>query len=169
MLANGRSADNDGDHVRIRKLVSRAFSEASLQEQEPLIQEHIKAWLNQLASRTEKSPTNTIDFSYWSDILTFDILSDLTYGEPFGSIESGEWAGFTKQMMRGSKLNPAILASWDYAPLMWLLKAIFALPKTQALLEGDRVEQEGKLIRRRAKGSEARKDFMTYVCSPFCP
>lgn len=54
----------------MRKFLSNAFSDRSLKEQEHLI-------------------AGGIDISIWFNLLTFDIIGELAFGESFGGIRSG--------------------------------------------------------------------------------
>ena len=47
-------------HVRQRRLLSHAFSEKALREQESILQLHVNKLLNQLSSRCETGPVNVV-------------------------------------------------------------------------------------------------------------
>ena len=48
------AAANDTDHARIRRLLSHAFSEAALREQEPLLNSYFDLLVNKLYSRSQE-------------------------------------------------------------------------------------------------------------------
>ncbi|KAF2755430.1 cytochrome P450 [Pseudovirgaria hyperparasitica] len=154
---------DDGEHSRLRRLVAHAFSETALREQEPLIQSHIHGLVQKIRSVIDVDPETHFDMSKYFDLLSFDIITDLTYGESFDGVRTGETNQLLKDLYQGSKLNPILLTSWDYAPLMWLLKFLFSLPKAKELQEGEEKGQKDRMNRRRAKGTDAKKDFMSYI------
>ncbi|KAH6684785.1 cytochrome P450 [Halenospora varia] len=83
----------DGDHTRLRRLFAHAFSDRGLKAQEPLIKEHV----NLLVSRLEEcrirqrdnptSPDSVIDMAAIYNFTTFDVMSDLSFGEPLGLLQ----------------------------------------------------------------------------------
>ncbi|KAI8454518.1 cytochrome P450 [Phakopsora pachyrhizi] len=80
------------DHARKRKLISAAFSPKNIVEFQPLVSAHllkfVKQW-DKLAAKSLSGERTTINCLPWMHYLTFDIVSDLAFGEPFGMIESG--------------------------------------------------------------------------------
>lgn len=84
---------DDENHSRGRRVLSHAFSEKALAEQETLIQKYA----NQLIDRLKEVTSSTKepqDFCKWYNWFTFDIIADLLFGEPFGMSEmNGRRAG----------------------------------------------------------------------------
>lgn len=81
-------------HARQRKLVSHAFSNAALQEQEPTLQHYINTMMQMLRERAfSKSPSEpvTMDAKSWFSYVAFDIIGDLTLGQSFGCLEQQEF------------------------------------------------------------------------------
>ena len=75
---------NQVDHARMRKLFSHAFSEKGLREQEPLVRGHVDDFITALREEAVKGPLNMVS---WFSYITFDIVSDLGFAEPFGCVE----------------------------------------------------------------------------------
>lgn len=80
---------NDEAHSRTRRTLSHAFSEKALQEQEPLLQEYVDQLVNGL-KRSAAAGKGTPDMTAWYNWTTFDIISDLLFGEPLGSLQRNE-------------------------------------------------------------------------------
>ncbi|KAF2819605.1 cytochrome P450 monooxygenase-like protein [Ophiobolus disseminans] len=71
---------NDEDHSRMRRTLAHAFSDKALREQEPLIQQYVDLLVHRLSEHaTEDKP---VDIMRWYNYTTFDIICDLTFGEP---------------------------------------------------------------------------------------
>jgi cytochrome P450 len=69
-------ADNV-NHARQRKLISHAFSDKALREQEPLLKGHVKTLIEQL-SKVAAGDRGVADLVRWYNFTTFDIMvSDL--------------------------------------------------------------------------------------------
>lgn len=78
--------DNDEDHSKNRRLLSHAFSDKALQEQEPLIQKYVDQLVDRLKEVTSKD-SRPVDMTKWYNWITFDIVADLLFGEPFGCLQ----------------------------------------------------------------------------------
>lgn len=72
------------DHAKRRKLVSQAFSYKALQECVPFIHNVGLTFVQKLDILCETG--RVIDILCWFNYLTFDVLSDLTFGKPIGMI-----------------------------------------------------------------------------------
>lgn len=85
-LASSRDPEQ---HSRMLKLLSSGFSSKALLEQEDIIQEYIDVLISQLdVYATEKSA----DMTQWYNFAAFDIVGDLSFGEPFGSLMTRMWS-----------------------------------------------------------------------------
>lgn len=71
----------------MRKYLSRAFSDKSLQDQEYLVQEMVDLFIDRIGAHGAKE--GGINMVMWFNLLTFDIIGSLAFGEPFGGLESG--------------------------------------------------------------------------------
>lgn len=74
-------------HGDMRRYLSQAFSDRALGEQEDLICESINRFIELLPTRGDR-----YDIGKAYEMLTFDIIGDLAFGETFGAIESGMFA-----------------------------------------------------------------------------
>jgi cytochrome P450 len=81
------SERNVEKHARMRYYLSHAFSEKSLAEQEDLISETCDKFVSLLAPRG--SGIKGYDISKGYEMVTFDIIGHLAFGESFGGVESG--------------------------------------------------------------------------------
>lgn len=71
----------------MRKLLSHAFSQRSLIEQESLVSTAVDRFINKIGS--VGGSDEGLDITKWFNIMTFDIIGDLAFGETFRGIESG--------------------------------------------------------------------------------
>ena len=65
-------------HARQRKLVSHAFSDKALREQEDLLKGYAELLVHQLKAKVADDATYTTDLRQWYNCTTFDIMADLT-------------------------------------------------------------------------------------------
>ena len=69
---------NAADHARMRRIFAHAFSDRALKLQEPLF----LTYVNNLIAKLREDPTAKQNMVQWYTYTTFDVMSDLTFGEP---------------------------------------------------------------------------------------
>ena len=74
-------------HGPVRRLTSHAFSAKALTEQEDIVQDYIDLFIKQINNHATEQPEEMVK---WYNFTTFDIIGDLAFGEPFGSLQDGK-------------------------------------------------------------------------------
>ncbi|KAL8826308.1 MAG: hypothetical protein Q9191_003879 [Dirinaria sp. TL-2023a] len=100
------------NHGRQRRLISHAFSERALLDQESIIVGHIDYFIQRLQEERQldigTSPTSgTVDIRTWFNYLTFDITGDLMFAETYGCLENDElhpWVALIFNTIKGVTL-----------------------------------------------------------------
>ncbi|ORY67304.1 cytochrome P450 [Pseudomassariella vexata] len=121
------------DHRRYRRLLAHAFSAQGLR------------------------PVNVVDWLSW---VTADIIGDLTFGEPFGSLDTAmehEWTGFAANILKPATVI-LILKSWGVLDALWLL-----IPKSAMKAGEDHKKWIAERVQRRVNLGKERGDFLDYV------
>ncbi|KAJ7176136.1 benzoate para-hydroxylase [Mycena crocata] len=77
-------------HARKRKMVSHAFSNSALQQFVPLIHPTLDKFIIRMDKMCKTG--EYFDALDWFQYFTFDVLSDLAFGEPIGMLEHGSHA-----------------------------------------------------------------------------
>ena len=148
------------DHSRMRRILSRGFSAATMQKQEPLIKRYVDQLIWELSKRCNGGKT-LVDIEAWFSFTAFDIIGDLTFGESFGSLDSGghhPWASLIFETTRFVILaNCLKRINRIFLPVLLLIT-----PKGfgKKLRENQRLT-EAKIAKRRALGANARPDYMS--------
>jgi cytochrome P450 len=75
-------------HAQMRRHLAHAFSDRSLSEQEALVAETVDKFVRVVGERGGRK--GGFDISKGLEMMTFDIIGDLAFGEVFGGVESGE-------------------------------------------------------------------------------
>ena len=70
----------------IRRNFSSAFSDKALRELEPIMTQYFDLLIKRLHERCMEP----VNFVHWYNFTTFDIVSDLTFGESFGCLEKSK-------------------------------------------------------------------------------
>lgn len=154
---------NHEEHARYRRLYSPGFSARSLREQEPLIQGYVDMFISGLRRLCEQSEI-AVDMVQWFNFVTFDIIGDLAFGEPFGCLENGatDWL---------AKLNQIEEAQMQFRIIQHIpLLSRFARQIVNAMVPSDAVKgSEGhrklteEKVRRRVDNNVSRPDFMDHI------
>ncbi|KAF2035277.1 cytochrome P450 [Setomelanomma holmii] len=154
---------NHEEHARYRRLYSPGFSARSLREQESLIQKYVDMFVGGIGRACEQGET-LVDMVQWFNFVTFDIIGDLAFGEPFGCLENGatEWL---------RKLNQIEEAQMHYRIIQHIpLLRPYAMQIINSMLPSDAVKgQDGhrklthEKVKRRVENDASRPDFMEHI------
>lgn len=78
----------DIHHARQRRALAHAFSKQALLEQEPILKGYVDLFVKRLKEMAHKGEhANMVS---WFNFCTFDIIGDLSFGEPFGCLQEGK-------------------------------------------------------------------------------
>lgn len=107
-----------GNHALIRRQLSHGFSDRTLRDQESIVKGYVDLLIQQLRERcipvnktdSEKEKLlrskTAFDLRHWYNFTTFDIIGDMAFGEPFGSLETGQESELVKNIERGLASQP---------------------------------------------------------------
>ena len=94
------SAD-DQNHGRQRKILSHAFSDKALKEQEPLLKKWSSLMRKKLSERADGK--GHLDMLKYYNCTTFDIMGDLTFSEGLNMLEDSEYSPWVKTIFASIK------------------------------------------------------------------
>lgn len=154
---------NHEEHARYRRLYSPGFSARSLREQEPLIQGYVNMFVRGLVRACEHGET-PVDMVQWFNWVTFDIIGDLAFGEPFGCLENGA----TDWLLKLNQIEEAQMRFRVIQHIPFLYR--YARQIIEIMLPSDAVkgaEGHRKLthdkVSRRVNNNAYRPDFMEHI------
>lgn len=106
-------SSDDANHARQRRVLSHAFSDKALKEEEPLF----KRWAGLLIVKLKALAfTNVpVDICAFYNFTTFDIMGDLTFGESL-------------HMLEGSEYSPWVATIFGSIKSMTRLRAVRLIP-----------------------------------------
>ncbi|GFF58286.1 probable sterigmatocystin biosynthesis P450 monooxygenase stcF [Aspergillus lentulus] len=151
-------SSNDADHTRFRKSLSHAFSARGLQAQEPFINTYVDKLIAQL-KEVAKSQLPA-DMAKWFNLITFDIIGDLAFGEPFYGLESTQYHHWVATIFESVKLFPFVKMKDTY-PTVFNLVSLF-VPKRLLEAQKEQIAHAREAVKKRLHNSSAynRGDFM---------
>lgn len=149
---------NEGheQHSRLRRTMAPGFSEKSIRDQEHIIRSYVDLLLKRLWERCNDG--QPVDISDWFNYTTFDIIGDLTFGEPFGCLMGSNYDEWIKSIFNSIRLG-TIVQALSFRP--WLKRIVLLLaPKgLQAQHKRQQLNTEAKM-RRRIAATQNRVDLM---------
>ncbi|VUC36388.1 unnamed protein product [Clonostachys rosea] len=151
---------NREDHKRMRRLISHAFSEKALRGQETVMSQYIDLFITKMSEYAQSG--QKLDIVKWYNFTTFDLIGDLSFGQPFGCLESGgyhPWVSMIFDDVRFSALAPIVKRHPILKPLTRLFVPRGLMEKSK---EHFKLTQETTL-NRVASGNIEREDFMSYI------
>jgi cytochrome P450 len=128
------NADHE-EHQRIRRALSHGFSDSSMRNQEPLITKYVKLLVERLRQESNGSQ-QAQNMAAWYNWTTFDLASDLVFGESFHCLETVNYHPWVAYILKAIRFHAVILAL-GYSGLSGLVQMIhkfggfFALSKIQ--------------------------------------
>jgi hypothetical protein len=75
------------NHDRMRRLITHAFSDKAMREQEPIIQKYVSLLMDKLHERAGSK----IDIVAWLNFTTFDLMGDLAFSESFHCLAESKY------------------------------------------------------------------------------
>ncbi|KAK2005212.1 cytochrome P450 [Colletotrichum eremochloae] len=145
------------EHSKQRRILSHAFSAQAMAEQEYMIRGYIDKLFAGLR-RTSQNGTQLVEMTSWLNWLTFDIIGDLAFGEPFGCLDDKSyhsWVSITFDRVKFIRLKTEIER---LGPLFRMMEGflIGGLIKNS----GHSVELSTLRVRKRLDSGTDRPDFI---------
>ncbi|KAL5118224.1 hypothetical protein ACEQ8H_003896 [Pleosporales sp. CAS-2024a] len=156
----------DAHHARQRRALAHAFSKQALLEQEPILRDYVDLFVAKLRDMAhEGKAANMVS---WFNFCTFDIIGDLSFGEPFGCLREGEgsesanWVVLIYESIKAGAIEQATRrfakpGSLSQRFLMWCIPSIIRERRARHLRNSTE-----KTLRRMATKTEHR-DFLWYI------
>jgi len=151
----------DADHSRMRRLLSHAFSDKALREQEPLVQCYIDSLISGLQKQIDGPAKGRIDFVDWFNWTTFDILGDLSFGESFNCLKDTHYHPWVANVLDSIKEVVFSSVTLRFPPLRRLLGLYVPKSTVQAQEKIHSLAREK--VDRRIKNQTTRPDFLSYI------
>ncbi|KAJ6019382.1 Averantin hydroxylase [Penicillium canescens] len=143
-------------HAQLRRAILPAFSERALREQESFFQLYAGKLTAQLSRVCKSGPQ---DMVRWYSFTTFDIVSDLAFGEAAGCLDNADSPWLAVLGLRAKSLVWLQFTVY-YGLYHWIA---WITPKYMLQARQKHIELCGEKIRRRLQLKEDRKDFMSYI------
>ncbi|KAI3228057.1 hypothetical protein DTO012A7_6640 [Penicillium roqueforti] len=151
------SERNPRVHSRMRKSLTPAFSTEALVEQESIVQSCIDGFIEKVGERGTRE--EGLDLSKWFEMLAFDIVGEMAFGESFHCIENGKphhWS----EMVTSHVFIATLVDNLRRYPLFNYI-GVFILPKLTFSVRNRHSQFSRDKVARRLESQSSRKDFLT--------
>ncbi|KAK6852413.1 Cytochrome P450 monooxygenase alt3 [Apiospora arundinis] len=164
------SAPHD-KHARLRRAVAPAFSERALREQEGFLQLYTGKLMEQLrrccragagAGAGDGGRSEPQDMMRWYNLLTFDVMSDLAFGQAMGCLDNADQPWL---QILGARTKSIV---WYQVLIYYGLDRWAGLFTPRSMMEARQKHVQmttAKVTRRiqQQQNNEDRKDFLSYL------
>ncbi|KAJ5548037.1 hypothetical protein N7513_005271 [Penicillium frequentans] len=120
-------------HSNRRRLLATPISDSSLSKHEPLISSRINLAIEKIAQEMDSRGVADV-FKWWLFMAT-DVIGELTFGESFQMLESGEKNQYTKDLESLSSLQPIRTTFPNMVDLARRLPCQFSIAPAQSQIE----------------------------------
>lgn len=158
---NSMIAANEADHSRERRLISHAFSDKALREQEYIIQQYADLLVQRLHEQIKGEAHGKVDMVRWYNYTTFDVIADLTFGESFHCLRDQDYHPWVSMAFQTVK-SFGLISIKRYFPFWAKIVNMF---EAQAALNFRRefFAFVDKKIASRLSMDMTRPDFMSFI------
>ncbi|EZF31052.1 hypothetical protein H109_05539 [Trichophyton interdigitale MR816] len=124
------------ENVRYRKIITPAFSENAIREQEPILQHFVDGLIKGLGNRSGKAqfpdPEGIVNIAAWYNFAVFDILTRLCFGEEQGCIVRGDYDPWLQALYEGLLMSHFVQAAHRLRPYHIILERCIPSSLTKA-------------------------------------
>ncbi|CAG8984173.1 hypothetical protein HYALB_00008175 [Hymenoscyphus albidus] len=147
-------------HASTRRALAAAFSVKSLRDQTGIVVKYVDQFVEQL-ERLGNTPEG-VPMEEWYNWLTFDIIGDLTFGEPFGAIEAAKTPPWIRSL-QGLIYMTAYMDTMVRFPLVQKVLPLFTSRLREVKqLSVDHFESTHAKVQRRLQQENNRDDFFSH-------
>ncbi|UPX09963.1 uncharacterized protein EKO05_0000639 [Ascochyta rabiei] len=154
---------NEADHARLRRNLSHAFSDKALRSQESLITSYVDLLIHKLSEHAENCAP--VDIMRWYNYTTFDIIADLSFGEPLYCLRDSEYHMWVNMVFSSLKGIPTIAIRNKYLVFRWLDKLRGLFTDTQVAVRARKqfFDMASARVSTRLEKETSRPDFFTFI------
>ncbi|KAH8880467.1 cytochrome P450 [Thozetella sp. PMI_491] len=161
-------------HALLRRLLAPGFSEKTMRGQEPIIGSYIDLLMHQLhkqcvvrqidtmdengkkKANLQVGAPKSLDLTNWYNWTAFDVIGDLTFGEPFGCLERGAYDPFVGQL----NITGTVAAIISAAKYMGLEPIVFPVLRFFIIKRRPMQVEMADKLRKRMALKEERPDLI---------
>lgn len=146
----------------MRRLMAHAFSDKALREQETLLHTYADLLVQKIHKQLVEGKTSKIiDLVRWYNYVTFDLIGDLSFGEPFNCLRDDQYHWWVSLMLDAVKVSGYLKIPHFY-PFLRPLGTLL-IPKRLVKRRDAVFQQTVDMVSRRLQRQIERPDFTSYI------
>ncbi|KAH7028652.1 cytochrome P450 monooxygenase [Macrophomina phaseolina] len=147
-------------HRRMKQTLTAAFSTKALLEQESIVRGCVDQFVTAVGRASDASPAgNGVDVTKWYEMLAFDILGEMAFGESFNCISDGK-PHFWQQLILEHIFFVTVLDNLRRYPVVARIGKLL-LPRFTVSIRDKHSGYSRDKVARRLAADSGRKDFLT--------
>ncbi|KAI5921541.1 cytochrome P450 [Camillea tinctor] len=150
------------DHSMQRKSLSHAFSSKSLRDDEYVVQKYVTLFIEQLG-KLGAPGTEGINLSEAFNWITFDVIGDLTFGEPFNAVVEGKPNFWISLILDATYFAMVSMAAKRIFALKLMLPFIMLKDAKEHFKTHRKLTDEKLQKRIKQGGNRDREDFFAHI------
>ena len=150
-------------HTRQRRILSHAFSDRALRQQEDILKHYTDLLINKLHAQVKSSgtPSAVVDITRWYNFTTFDTIGDLLFNDPFHSLENSDDHPWVAAVFNGVKYQHLLTGFHFFPPMASIVSRM--MPKSLREKARQHFEWSHDKITKRIQSETKRPDFLTFI------
>lgn len=153
------TVSNAADHVRYRRQINPAFTTKAFNDQEPSISAHVDLLMKRLHQRCDEGPQ---DMLRWANLLFFDIIAYLTFGESLHGLQSENYHPWLEGFFGTTMKMVTFQRAMGRLPYLSRLFRVL-MPRTLVKQQTKHEDFVRDNVNSRISDISDRKDFMSHV------
>lgn len=113
------------EHGRMRRIFNPAFSDRALKQQEPLFTKYVNQLVDVVREGIKKDANHKFDMVSLYNFTTFDVMGDLTFGEPLHMLDKNEYDPWVSIIFSSIKIATKLSVMTFYPFLSQVFKVAF--------------------------------------------
>ncbi len=154
----------DDIHSRQRKMLNTAFSNKALNEQEPMIQEHVDNLIRKMRELVGAKGVAIMDINRYVSFTVFDIFGDFAFAESFDCLKHDRFHKWLSVLMDIPR-NAHIKVSADYFGMLKLFILPLLVSRNVIGAVREHWELAMRKMEKRIASDTDRKDLWSYLLS----
>ena len=152
----------DGEtHRRMRRAIAHAFSDKALREQEDILQHFTRMLIRKLHEKIKSTEGAPVDLFQWYNWTTFDLIGDLSFGEPFGCLKNQQFSEWVRMVFDSLKVIAYLNICKNLTPLDKIVKMM--IPDSMKARKAKLFSGNAGKVDRRLNSKTERHDFLHYI------
>ena len=131
----GLNEADDSGHARMRKVLGHGFSSKAMTEQEYKFQNHTSKLVRNLKTAVTADPTKAFDMAAWYNFTTFDIMSDICFGEPLHLLDTAAYVPWISAIFNSLQAGTVLRSMRYWQSLYRPLRFVFGQKLRKKRLE----------------------------------